>query len=108
MQTKPKNELTALSQKMQIVANNYFFAWNVLLKNYDLDDDTFYLFIIYMQKVKEAFEALSQIEKRFLNYEYFYQAYPRWWKDSLSNYRYARIKRESIKHFLEVFYVSFK
>ena len=107
MEYGQKTDVASLHQAMQIIADNYFFARNVLIKRIELSDDNFNVLICYIQRVRIAFDSLNLTEKNFLNNEYFYEAFPKWWKSKITYYRYIQLKAQSIKHFLEVFYVSF-
>ena len=100
-------KLNNLSQKMQTIANNYFFARNILMQRIEMSDDNFLLMIVYIQRVYACYGQLNEKEKAFINNEYFYQGYPNWWKKELSTSDYLKLKVKAIKHFLEVFYVSF-
>ena len=107
MSSTSEANLAALSQKMETIAKNYFIARNLLIKRIELSDDNFLLMIVYIQRVRACYEKLDEKEKQFINNEFFYQNYPNWWKNKITPSTYMRLKAQSIKHFLEVFYVSF-
>lgn len=107
MESTSQNKITILAQKMEIIAKNYFIARDILLQRIELSDDNFLLMIVYIQRVCTCYALLDEKEKQFINNEFFYQGYPNWWKDKLTPSTYMKLKAKSIKHFLEVFYVSF-
>lgn len=57
----------------------------------------------YINKVKRAYEKLDDLEKHFINNDFFYQEYPYWWKVTFSKSSYYRIRRKSMTAFLEAF-----
>ena len=95
-----------LSDRMQIVANNYFFARCTLREKVELSDENFALMIAYVRCVNACFDKLQENEKIFLNKEFFFQAYPGWWKKEYSMEAYIRLKVSSIQHFMEEFYAA--
>ncbi len=107
MESASEVKLSTLSKKMETIAKNYFFARNILLKRIELSDDNFLLMIVYMQHIHACYAKLDDSEKQFINNEFFYQDYPNWWKNKLTPSTYIRLKTKSIRHFLEVYYVSF-
>lgn len=60
-------------------------------------------FSIYIKRVKDAYAKLDHLEQRFINNEFFYQDYPNWWKDKYCKSTFYRIKKQSMKDFLEAF-----
>ena len=90
-----------LSKQIQEIANLYFHALTILktrcgqrekIKNQKLVD-----------KVKSAFYKLDCLEREFINKEFFYDDYPRWWEKAYSKTTYYRIKRRSMKNFKEAY-----
>ena len=57
----------------------------------------------YIMRVENAFESLTDIEKEFINNDFFYQAYPNWWKKYYTRSKYYLIKKRSMLAFLEAF-----
>ena len=46
----------------------------------------------------------TDIEKEFINNDFFYQDYPGWWKLTYKKSNYMKLRNDAINKFLEVFY----
>lgn len=57
----------------------------------------------YISRVQNAFDSLTDIEKEFINNDFFYQAYPNWWMKYYTRYKYYSIRKQSMMSFLEAF-----
>ena len=57
----------------------------------------------YIGRVQVAFDSLTDIEKEFINNDFFYQAYPNWWMKYYSKSKYYLIRKRSMASFLEAF-----
>ena len=57
----------------------------------------------YMDRVNAAYSALNEIERSIINNDFFYQAYPNWWKKYYTRSKYYLIKKRSMMSFLEAF-----
>ena len=52
------------------------------------------------KKTLVAFNALSAIDQRFINNEFFYQDYSNWWVPYYSKSTFYRLKRRAMEEFL--------
>ena len=102
-----QQELGVLEEKMITIARNYFLARRYLNYTHSISEDNFALLCSYITNIKKAFTYLKNDEQKFLNNEYFYEAPLDWWKKEYSLQGYYKIKNASIRHFLEVFHVSY-
>ena len=98
------NGLYYLTRQMETIAKIYFTkdqrAMNKMLKDVDSVDTRFR----FNQRVKNAYRQLDPIEQLFINNEYFYENYPGWWKDLFDKNKYKKLKKQSLYHFLKLFY----
>ena len=86
-----------LNQLVIGIAQKFF---KMRLQNKDLKESDFDEFLL---KVEKAYSALSENEKNLINNEFFYQDYPDWWRKKYSKATFYRIKKQSMKDFLEAF-----
>lgn len=54
--------------------------------------------------VELAYASLNSPQKAIINNDFFYQAYPGWWRNIYKKNNYQKLKIEAINRFLEVFY----
>lgn len=57
-------------------------------------------FNIIIQKVEKAFSSLDEVEKDFINNDFFFEKYPYWWEQVYTRCTYYRYKRKAMCHFL--------
>lgn len=93
-----------LRQEVEEIARLYFIATQ-MIKSEGLSDSsgTPSDHEKYIARVENAFESLTEIEKEFINNDFFYQAYPNWWKKYYTRSKYYLIKKRSMMSFLEAF-----
>lgn len=101
--TRQENQL--LFDEVKEIADAYFYATERIrkkrrdcLKDADSDDDQY---LKYVRKVTRAFQSLDFVEQTFINNEFFYQAYARWWEKLYSRTSFYRIRLRSMRHFKE-------
>ena len=98
--------VTKLEESMKQVAQFYFIA----LKQLRLDkissgeEDLYSPFYKYYQDVELAFSKISPEKQRLITKEFFYDAYKGWWVDYYRPAEFKKLKKSSIKEFLEAFY----
>ena len=92
IRTISKNYFIALKRRMFIKPEQ--------LKDSNGEEDDFEKLI---RRVRETYNKLDALEKAFINNDFFYQNYPDWWKDTFSKTTYYRLRRQSMRHFLQVF-----
>ena len=68
---------------------------------HDVTDNNDYF--VFITRVERAFDQLTDIEKEFINNDFFYEAYPNWWKKYYSRSNYYRIRKMSMLSFKEAF-----
>ncbi len=92
------------TEEIEEIAKLYFFAVRKA-KELTLSDSDRGLtdYERFIDKVQNAFDSLTDIEKEFINNDFFYQAYPNWWMKYYSKSKYYSIKRKSMLSFLEAF-----
>ena len=93
-----------LVSEVKAIADLYFYSLEVikkrqqLLRDSEQDVDEY---ISYVVRVRAAFHTLKHVEQIFINNEFFYEAYPDWWRDLYKESAYYRIRKNSMKHFKE-------
>ena len=104
MNTAKKKMRKTLHQEVEEIAKLYFIATHIL-KNETLKDSNGKPSDAqrFINRVENAFECLMDIEKEFINNDFFYQAYPNWWKKYYTRSKYYLIKKRSMMSFLEAF-----
>ena len=104
MGSSKKKLRKTLKEEVEEIAKLYFIAMQ-MMKNSGLSDsggkpsDQ----QRYIIRVENAFESLTDIEKEFINNDFFYQTYPNWWKKYYTRSKYYLIKKRSMQAFLEAF-----
>lgn len=58
----------------------------------------------YISSFERAFNSLDDLEKTFIENNFFFQEDKRWWISIYSRSTYYRYKNLAVKHFLEVMY----
>ncbi len=102
MKTNEKELNESLTKFIQQVADMYFMA----IRNNEeecLDDpgENYNEYERFVFKVRNAFDRLRNLEKVFINNEFFYQDYPNWWQKDYSLARFKRMKLKSMLKFKE-------
>ena len=104
MDISKRMENRRLFDEVKAIADMYFYALSKLKKRYGYisdSDRTNNEYISYVAKVRYAFHSLSDIEQVFINNEFFYEAYPEWWKPVYTRSTFYRIRNKSMRHFKE-------
>lgn len=93
------DNFSALKSSVESIADKYFQCLKSLAKcRVGKPNAT-----LYIKKVKRAYAILDKLDQRIINNEFFFQDYPDWWKNTYSKTTFYRIKRLSMKRFLEAF-----
>lgn len=96
----------SLSEKVQEISSLYFLALRRVREGECVsdsgsvahDDQQFFIY-----RVRFAFHSLEDAEKIIINNEFFYNAYPGWWKEAFTRSTFYRLKKRCMLHFLEAF-----
>ena len=92
-----------LVKEIEQVAKNYLHAKKQLVEIKQLsEDDSDNPYALFIQKVEKAFYGLDPLEQRFINNEFFLEAYPGWWEDQYTKSSFYYLKRKSMKRFKEL------
>ena len=104
MRTILKKGRKTLASEVAEIAKMYFIALKHI-RDIGLSDPSKDLsdYEKYISKVQVAFDSLTDIEKEFINNDFFYQAYPNWWMKYYSKSKYYLIRKRSMASFLEAF-----
>ncbi len=104
MKLTKKRLRKTLKEEVEEIAKFYFIAMRIM-KSESLNDlsDKASDSQKCVSRVENAFESLTDIEKEFINNDFFYQAYPNWWKKYYTRSTYYLIKKRSMLSFLEAF-----
>lgn len=95
----------SLNRRVEEIANDYFDSKKKMreLQLYSFskpsDDDHTDLALL-VAHVENAFECLDELEKMFINNDFFYESYPFWWESFYARCTYYRYKRKAMRHFL--------
>jgi hypothetical protein len=96
--TQKEEDFTKLKSSVEDIAGRYFECLKKLASSKRGKSHS-----LYVKRVKDAYSKLDTLEQNFINNEFFYQDYPDWWKKLYSKTTFYRIKRQSMKDFLEAF-----
>lgn len=98
-------EFNSLSNRIQQIADMYFVALRHVESGEEINGlrGTLVGFVAFINKVKNAYYQLDDLEKIFINNDFFYEEYPNWWKPIYSKSTYYRLKKRSMKRFKEAF-----
>ena len=98
-------EFNSLSNRIQQIADMYFVALRHVESCEEINGlrGTLVGFVAFINKVKNAYYQLDDLEKIFINNDFFYEEYPNWWKPIYSKSTYYRLKKRSMKRFKEAF-----
>ena len=88
------------------IVKNYFVSLKRLYQTRfsDGEIDKASPFYIYFIDVERAFKRLDKEQRKIINNEYFYQEYSYWWKKEYKERTFLKLRKEAVKHFVEVFY----
>lgn len=96
-----------LSEQLKQIAFNYFVAKRSLrghvLGFSSGSDEEMNSYRDYIDRVKRAYETLSDMDKEIVNNDFFYEDYPHWWEEKYSRVAYYRHKRGAMQNFLRAF-----
>ena len=96
--TQKEEDFIKLKSSVEDIAGRYFECLKKLASSKPGKSHS-----LYVKRVKDAYSKLDTLEQNFINNEFFYQDYPDWWKKLYSKTTFYRIKRQSMKDFLEAF-----
>lgn len=96
--TQKEEDFIKLKSSVEDIAGHYFECLKKLTSSRPGKSHS-----LYVKRVKDAYSKLDTLEQNFINNEFFYQDYPDWWKKLYSKTTFYRIKRQSMKDFLEAF-----
>lgn len=99
-------EINHLKNKVSLVARNFLKAKKLLYSCPTLTESNTRMFINYIKAVQQAYEKLSEKEKRCLNNEYFFDDKPEWWKPYINENEFEQLHNQTVIHFMEGFYAS--
>lgn len=88
-----------LKNSMEDIASEYFDCLRNLTNSNTKKTNS----VLFIKRVKDAYSKLDMLEQNFINNEFFYQDYPDWWRKKYSKTTFYRIKKQSMKDFLEAF-----
>ena len=102
---KQNEEFNALTCSVQQIANMYFAALRHVESGEEINGlrGTLVCFVAFVNRVRKAYYQLDDLEKVFINNDFFYEEYPNWWKSIYSKSTYYRLKKRSMKRFKEAF-----
>ncbi len=92
-------DFSKLKSSMEDIASEYFDCLRNLTKSSTKKTNS----ALFIKRVKDAYSKLDMLEQNFINNEFFYQDYPDWWRKKYSKTTFYRIKKQSMKDFLEAF-----
>lgn len=94
-----------LEDSIKDIARIYFLALQQMKSNYisSGEIDSFSPFYRYYIDVERTFRNLEVVDQRVINNEFFYDAYRDWWVGIYTEKQFKKIKRDAVKHFMEVF-----
>ena len=91
-------------KKIKHIATKYLCIFHNFYSNPTSNSLYSHFNITFLAKVEVAFSSLSSPLKLIINNDFFYQAYPGWWRNKYSKKKYKRLKTQAMNMFLEVFY----
>lgn len=97
-----RREYIWLNRSIKNIAKNYFSAKEKLKKHCEPQHLKF-VTNRFIKRVEKAYSKLDNLDQYFINNEFFYEAYPFWWKKIYSKTTYYRLMRKSMTHFKEAF-----
>lgn len=100
-------ENTLNELKLKHIANKYF-NYHSIASNTPHAHITFLsnnvFGLSFCNRVELAYSSLTSPLKVLINNDFFYQAYPGWWKSIYTKRQYNRLKRKAVIRFMEAFY----
>lgn len=97
--------VTEMSKRLRHVARNYFTAQRYLRARVcgfsSGDEATLNTYQQFVLRVHRAYDELDDEEKEFINNDFFYDEYPKWWVTKYSMSSYYRKKKITMRKFLE-------
>ena len=100
---KKRNDFLRLATVVKEVADFYFYALKHVESRGRIFDSEeamcdYERFVI---RVRNAYDKLDNVEKAFINNDFFFEKYPFWWQNIYSKTTYYRLKRRSMTNFME-------
>ena len=94
-----------MAKSLRLIAKNYFTAQRYLRARIcgfsSGDEATINAHQKFISRVHRAYDELADDEKEFINNDFFYDNYPKWWVDRYSVSSYYRHKKTIMRKFLE-------
>ncbi|HNX16518.1 MAG TPA: hypothetical protein PKO28_04080 [Bacilli bacterium] len=108
MKQSPHASFKLLSQEVEKIASMYFASKKQVKKmklysfssgDSDFDDP----FVLMISRVEKAFSRLDNLDKIFINNDFFHENYPFWWENIYPKCTYYRYKRKAMVNFLKAY-----
>lgn len=100
-----KDLITPLYQKVERISRIFFLCKKIISSYGDvINVHPNNPFVIFCQKISEAYEKLDKESQRMINNEFFFEKYPGWWMKELSYDNFNKKMNKSMKLFLENLY----
>lgn len=104
----PHADFKTMSKKIENIASIYFVSKKKIeqmaVNSFASGDvETLNPFNMIVKKVENAFSCLDEIEKTFINNDFFFEKYPYWWESIYPRCTYYRYKRKAMNHFLQAY-----
>lgn len=108
MKQSPHASFKTLAFEVEKIALLYFSSKKQIRDNqiYSFssgNQDTSNPFYLLISKVEHAFEELDNVEKVFINNDFFHECYPFWWETIYPKCTYYRYKIKAMIHFLKAY-----
>lgn len=100
---KRKSKSRKLLEEIELISKNYFYALKQIKNEQTLNDSNKgpSQYQIFVSRVKYAYHTLSATDQIFINNEFFFEDYPRWWEKSYTTSEFYRQRLKSMKNFKE-------
>ncbi|MDD4103847.1 MAG: hypothetical protein PHU89_02465 [Bacilli bacterium] len=108
MKQSPHAVFKHLSHQIEEIASMYFSSKKQISETniYSFssgETDAFSPYHLLISRVERAFDQLDNVEKDFINNDFFDESYPFWWANIYPKCTYYRYKRKAMTHFLEAY-----
>ena len=92
-----------LLDEIKNIAKNYFYALEQIKKEKTLNDSEREpnQYEIFVSRVRYAYHTLNVTDQIFINNEFFFEEYPKWWIKNYSPSAFYRQRIKSMKRFKE-------
>ena len=94
-----------LLKEIETISKNYFHALKQIKEEKALNDSSGELneYQLYVARVRYAYHTLNSIDQIFINNEFFFEDYPRWWEKRYTPSAFYKQRLKSMKNFKEAF-----